>query len=347
MFDSSNLINWYVNYSAPAGYRSNNYCGINQFFKLKPNTSYTISTKQNVNRLFMPLYDKDYNILRQAAIINGKQVTFTTNSIEQYAKMCFSLDGTTTMKPNNYKEFIQLEEGTTATSYVPHQEQNLPFTFAEGQFLATGESLEDEGRAKNEVQILLDGTEKWIKKPNTNNTFQFSPGFITKTGLCTHYTKFINGTEIDTKEGIYLSNTVTIIITDLRFTTVEEFKQWLAEEFINNPVMLQLVTSTSSKIIPYNETQQVQYNNIKANASSYDDITYITSTSDELGFDMKAIAVADANKVIDSLDTRLLALEGNTNQSKSLNVSTDTKNITKETAEETAENAENSAESEE
>ena len=82
-------------------------------------------------------------------------------------------------------------------------------------------------------------------------------------------------------------------------TTVEEFKQWLAEEFINNPVMLQLVTSTSSKIIPYNEIQQAQYNAIKQ-ATSEDDITIISSESDELGFDMNVIAVADANKVINS-----------------------------------------------
>lgn len=80
--------------------------------------------------------------------------------------------------------------------------------------------------------------------------------------------------------------------------------------------MLQLVTSTSSKIIPYNEIQQAQYNAIKQ-ATSEDDITIISSESDELGFDMKAIAVADANKVIESqnneietIKSRLDLLEG-------------------------------------
>lgn len=180
----------------------------------------------------------------------------------------------------------QLEYDTTSTSYVEHQEQPLPFTLAEGQFLADEESLSDDGINKNEIQLILNGTENWIKRPNTNNTFQFSPEFITKTGLCTHYIKFKNGSEMDTKEGIYLSNTASIIITDLRFTTVEEFKQWLAEEFINNPVMLQVVTATSSKTIPYNATQATQYDAMK-NAKTYKDKTYITSNSNELAPKLK------------------------------------------------------------
>ena len=175
LFDSSNLINWYVNYSEPVGYSSNIYCGINQFFKLKPNTSYTISTKQNVKRLFMPLYDKDYNILRQTVIIDGKQVTFTTNSIEQYAKVCFSLDGTTTMEPNNYKEFIQIEFGSTATSYVPHQEQNYPFSLKSKNLVDI--STLEKGYVSATGIITVNDTmgerySKFIKvKPDTNYIF--------------------------------------------------------------------------------------------------------------------------------------------------------------------------------
>ena len=75
---------------------------------------------------------------------------------------------------------------------------------------------------------------------------------------------------------------------------------------------------TINEIIGDLQEEQVEQNrNIKANASSYDDITIISSESDELGFNMNVVAVADANKVIDNqnneIDTiksRLDLLEG-------------------------------------
>jgi len=223
----------------------------------------------------------------------------------------------------NYQLRCQLEQGTTATSYVEHQEQNLPFTFEAGQRLMQGGKLQDVGIYNTRKQIVLDGTEAfwnltmdgdipcfWFRntvveaKENPHNK---------KCNYFIYSSIGFKNAEINTlcenTEGSAFS--LFVFKTNVA-NSIETWKQWLAQQYANGtPVIVEYELAESeleNNIIPYNETQQAQYNAIKE-ATSYDDITYITSESDELGFDMKAIAVADANKVIDSLDTRLLALE--------------------------------------
>ena len=197
----------------------------------------------------------------------------------------------------------QLEQGSTATSYVPHQEQNYPFTFAEGQRGMQGTTLEDDGIHNIRKQRVLDGTEFWNVSSRSNG-YQFvtvntlgKRGDNSKVEILSNYFKGIKFNDRDTQsESIYsyVDDNDIRILTNVA-TNVNDFKQWLSTHNITVEFIL-----AEEEIIPYNSTQQAQYNNIKANATSYDDITYISSESDELGFDMNVVAVADANKVIDS-----------------------------------------------
>lgn len=223
--------------------------------------------------------------------------------------------------------FMVLEGAYTAETipdYVPHQEQNLPFTFAEGQFLADDEELQDNGMYKEWGKIILDGSQDiqtvnwrpsetsvgWIypydltsNKNNYTNTDIpdiFCNKLIRKT-----YSELYN--KVDEGIGLVPSTggTAGIIvrIKNLDLTTREAINSYLAQ----NPLTV-IYKKAQPYIIPYNSTQQAQYN-AKKEATSYDDITYISSESDELGFNMDVESLANANKVIDSLDTRLLALE--------------------------------------
>lgn len=228
-------------------------------------------------------------------------------------------------------------------NYIQKDEQNYPFTFAEGQ------------RGMQETKLLDDGIHQKRKQGtvNINSIVTLANGNIG--GICNIPDKILNTTSVvysecaiftatrTNVEGTVYANNSNVVFVGNSEDTLETLKEKLDGSIIEYEL-------ETEEIIPYNETQQAQYNAIKE-ASSYDDITYITSTSDELGFNMDVESLANANKVIDSLDTRLSALEGNTNQSKNLKTEVDTKenikDITKETAEDTAENAENSAESEE
>lgn len=49
-------------------------------------------------------------------------------------------------------------------------------------------------------------------------------------GLCSHYANY-TAAYIDMVDGVYLSNTFRIIITDLRFTAVTDFMDYLAAQY--------------------------------------------------------------------------------------------------------------------
>ena len=204
---------------------------------------------------------------------------------------------------------VLVAEGTTATSYVEHVEQSLPFTFASGQFLADDEILEDDGIHKKWIERIFDGTEYWVKRTGKEHTFQVGLSMIR--GFCTHYTNFYSQ-DIDTKNGIYTLNTNVVIITDLRFDTVEDFKAWLTEQYENNTPVTVQYESSRINTIPYNSTQASQYEAIK-NATYYNGTTIITSTSDEEPFDLSLTY----NKVWDSPspqdDSEIRTLSGDIN----------------------------------
>lgn len=228
--------------------------------------------------------------------------------------------------------FMVLEGAYTAETipeYVEHQEQNLPFTFAEGQRGMQGTKLLDDGIHNARRQVILNGTENWLlwSKPSGSEFIAFymvSNYFknIKNNGkiLCNYFKKSEYGDF--SKEGIAVQYSATarncsIVIRRSELTSLDAsgIKQWLSTH--NLLVEFELSEEAQkTEIIPYNATQQAQYNAIKE-ATSYDDITYISSESDELSFNMNVVAVANANKVIDTqnneIDTiksRLDLLEG-------------------------------------
>lgn len=302
------------------------------FLKVKPNTTYTMSVQTGQFRWIIGYTaDKigitDGNISGQASAISAfpasteKTNTFTTTATTEYIKW---YDTTST----DLTEKVQIEEGSTATSYVEHQEQNYPFTFAEGQRGMQGTQPKDDGIHNKRIQIVFDGSsdEQWgtvgsyLGKNRIRLIIPNAKTYPTNENhgqLCSHFNYGIgavSGTTLYVGNFAQSSNSTNFYFL-IEQTTKEEFLTWLS----SNPIMIEIELAESeleNNIIPYNATQQAQYNAIKQ-ARSYDDITYITSESDELGFDMKVVAVADANKVIesqnneiDTIKSRLDLLEG-------------------------------------
>jgi len=197
---------------------------------------------------------------------------------------------------------FQVEYGSIATSYVEHQEQNYPFTFAEGQRGMQGTQLLDDGihQKRNQISLIDDYIGSLITLSNGNKAITaILPNKKRISSLNLLCDRAIN--KVTFNEGTFYENPGNIVIIGNENDTLETLK----EKYIGS---IFEYTLEQEEIIPYNSTQQAQYNSIKQ-ARSYDDITIISSESDELGFDMNVVAVADANKVINSLDTRLLALE--------------------------------------
>jgi len=80
-------------------------------------------------------------------------------------------------------------------------------------------------------KLVLTGEENWVKRTfgNRKHTFEHAQIFRLIGGQCSHYANY-TAADIDMVDGVYLSNTFRIIITDLRFTAVTDFMDYLAAQ---------------------------------------------------------------------------------------------------------------------
>lgn len=273
-YNNRNCLTYYAN----AGYNNYENCNFSNGIKFKENTQYTISFSgiktegSNSANFCIEYTDGSQTNMPEYSTLNiweNKTITSQPNKTIKYIRPVYN-SGRVYIDIDTF----QIEEGTTATSYVPHEEQNLPFTFAEGQFLADDEKLQDNGMYKKWKQVTFSGTTATLEDAKTNGAYYCNKKVA----------------------GNLVGQTLTF-----------------DEEVTNAIIQYELAEPDT---IPYNSTQQAQYEAIK-NARSYDDITYISSTSDEEGFDMSVVAIGDANKIMQSelqeIKSAVIALGGDLN----------------------------------
>ncbi len=93
------------------------------------------------------------------------------------------------------------------------------------------------------AKITFDGSEKWEKYSSYEHTFKYDYGFRTASiadgyGKCSHY-KVTGTSKMDTDGYCVTGNSYSGFFTDYRFSTVDEFKTFLAEQAqAGNPVTL-------------------------------------------------------------------------------------------------------------
>lgn len=302
---------------------------ITSYSEIKPNTNMIVSGCPIEAICF---YDKNKNFIERSFI--SANVSFNKNAY--FIRL---------QAPTNTFDInkLQLEQGTTATDFVPHQEQNLPFTFAQSQRAMQGTTLEDDGFHQTWDEYIFTGEENWVDYRGTQ-TGDFYKFYTTGVKLgrsnsmeakanayCTH---FINNNFYANDNGIGLTqNAIYISIDKTIASTPNELKTFFATQYNNaNPVKVQYIRRTPLTI-NYVGTQQEQYNAIKQ-ARSYDDQTNISSTSDELGFKMDVEILSNG---VSSSNTRTLAL-GSLNQGSLNNIKeVDTEDTEDETSVESEE----------
>lgn len=241
------------------------------------------------NSTWTNIIDWGFSELSKRAVVNL--------STEKYYRIRISTNAENTF--DNLTIKLQLEEGTVATSYVPYhslelkvtngleetdenyQEQVATFPLSEGQKLMEGSYLTNNGIHHVRKQVVLTGTENWNLYLNKTKTFKLSISPWSYSGVCTHYQGIISSF-FDVKAGIYLSGSAMVIISDPRFSTVEEFKTYLAEQYsAGTPVTFEYIMMTNNskiveKIVPYTETQQEAWNKIK-NLTLFEGLNHISS----------------------------------------------------------------------
>ena len=221
----------------------------------------------------------------------------------------------------NYILELQLELGSTKTDYITHAEQNISFPLAQGQVLAEGDYLADDGIHHVRKQFTLDGSQlmsKFIYNSNLSTTnfscFLYSDDEIKRA---------TNDTEVfvlaDKLKGApsnqRTSDMANCWINHLTagqlgmhvpniITNTSELKTWLTE----NPITFE-VPLAEEVIDPYTEEQQAVWEQIKK-IKTYKTVTHISSP-DETPATMDMVYVRDLQTVIDSLTNAIISLGGN------------------------------------
>lgn len=268
--------NWTSNYSA--------YDTSIEYIKLKAGT-YTLSihnVKGSCTEGSLALVAGNTNPKKTKAKIQLKNETSKTFTLEEESICRISVEYNVGCTFNNFEFNVMLNKGSQAP-YIPYQEQAEYFPLSEGQKLMEGSYLADDGIHHVRKQVVLTGTENWNLYLNKIKTFRLSISPWSYSGVCTHYQGIISSF-FDVKAGIYLSGSAMVIISDPRFSTVEEFKTYLAEQYsAGTPVTFEYIMMTNNskiveKIVPYTDDQKEAWEKLR-HFTLFKGINNITSTA--------------------------------------------------------------------
>ena len=140
----------------------------------------------------------------------------------------FAVQAGTTV--SNLTIYPQLEAGSKATAYEPYQGMTTALEDGDSLDLATGEVV------RRWKRLELDGTEAWTLQSvneygvaNFNTAISVSSDF--RAGcMCTHYVTQYTVIADTQDRGIFLSNIRSLFIRETAYTTVDDFKAYLAAQ---------------------------------------------------------------------------------------------------------------------
>ena len=246
------------------------------FLPSKPNVTYTMSriTPTGTTAMRMWAYDKDKNPI--SSVFNSTAgaitVTGTTPNDTAYIRCSFG-------SIPKYSQNIQLELGSTATTYEPYFNGG---TATAEMLLKVGDyqdvqSILDGAVTRNVGVLVLDGTEDW-KASSTYNGSTYIPapqGYINNQPLlCTHFASVTQPT-VDFARGKCLinGNYLSLWYGDNTTTAVADIKQFLASQYnAGQPVVIiyPLATATTETVTGQPLSIQAGTNIITAEGSIED-----------------------------------------------------------------------------
>ena len=227
-------------------------------------------------------------------IIQQNQGSFT---ITKEVKAYYGIYMANATSKSNAINTDQVELGSSFSSYVIHQEQNLPLTLGT-QRLYEGSYLADDGIHHIRKQVVFDGSEDetWDIRSDTHEMrINLGSNAIYNSLLLANQFKQVNSYSTTGNNIRWVANSTLICISsetlDTANMTLEQWKTYLQSH------NLIIEFGISEETEAYTTTQQTQYNAIKE-AMSYYEQTNISSTSNEASAKIDATAIGDLNLVI-------------------------------------------------
>lgn len=204
---------------------------------------------------------------------------------------------------------IQITEGTTEKEYIKNQGQTITFPLQEGQRLADGDKLGDDGIHHKRKQIELNGTENWIKNVNYSTEtilavqLRTSDAVVsTSNTLCNFFKYNSDNTTANTYR--FAGNYLLIKLDVSEFSTIEAFKTWLAEQkAAGTPVVVEYELATE-EIEQYTPEQQKAYDKLQ-NVLSYKTVTNVFTDNAEVEMNYIADTKTYVDNEINSIKNQL------------------------------------------
>lgn len=276
----------------------------NQLQMIQPNTRYKLSGCPNggststYRQLLRVRSDKTTNIVTISEIGDGSSGSFTTADNAKYILGEIVVYNGQTINKTFYP---QLELGSTATAYTPHQGKELPLDLGSIELCKIGdyqdyfyksgskwylhkETVKDVVDENNTIAIINTGTSNWYYKITPK---KIAPTASQTNQICNYYPnrEIFNG---NTNQGILkISNGGEIRIRYGTEDTVANFKTWLAS---NNIILYSLLaTATDTEIT---DTTLISQLEAIYNAPLYEQ-TNITQTNNDLPMILDITACKD------------------------------------------------------
>lgn len=212
---------------------------------------------------------------------------------------------------------MQIEQGTTATTYTPHQEQTFLFPLGT-QRMYLGDYLADDGIHHVRGRYIFTGNETFGYFGTDSNgngyatTFSMSTFIRTSTNMLCNMLKYDSNLLTDTiPYCLYfiVNNRGLTIKLDNTVTSASEIQNYIKQKYDNgNPFILEYPLATE-EITPYTTEQQQAYNEIKQ-AISYEEQTNISGSSDEANPIFSIEAYQSTKLVLQEISNAVVALGG-------------------------------------
>lgn len=143
--------------------------------KFKEKTAYTIQyiAKQTTGNSRLSIVYTDGTVYGKPYVISTSYtlITLTSNENKTIDYISEVYGSSATKGFYIKKNSVQIEQGTTATSYVPHAEQNISFPLSEGQKLMEGDYLADDGIHSLWNEDTVNGTTATFSDAKTNGAY--------------------------------------------------------------------------------------------------------------------------------------------------------------------------------
>ena len=302
LFDKNNL-NYIAGYLTVNGNKIESSSKTETYYiECNPNTTYTlqrekVKTSGQVFRFAsypeVPTYNNQFTGM-VGGLTDDLTLTITTGANDKY--LAFSI-GNVLHSDTEYIDKVQIEQGSTATQYRPYRQiytDGTTETIKDSlNNTATAENLLSAGIYKDVQEVIsgsvtrnvgikvLNGTEDWQYHSYGTNSYQLVFNLTArpqdKVITCsTHFKSYsyIRRTDPATNM-LYLHPSAGIILRNSTFPTVDDFKQWLADQYANGTpviVVYPLATPTTETVTAQPMNIQKGTNIIEVTEASLDDL---------------------------------------------------------------------------